>query len=192
MKQLIMATLLVVFASTSVAAIQNTDIDLSDLTDSERATLVQNAEAMRDAKVATPAVSAAEAKEWVSFGTEIGRGLADTAKELGVAANELLTTPVGMLTAGLIVWHIAGNDIVGVVFGGTWLIAFSIVWLMMYRRFMYTTTVQHFNKGEGPGGAKKVVVKDRIRLEKDSDGWMFVIYVVVLVVGIAIGVGSIF
>jgi hypothetical protein len=180
------------FAPVYAGTISKDDMDLTGLSEIDKATVIQQIEKLKEAKVAKPVVSAEEAKEWVSFGTEIGRGLADTAKELGVAANDLLTTPVGMLTAGLIVWHIAGNDLVGVVFGVMWLICFSIVWVTMYRRFMYRTTVQHFDKGEGPGGAKKVVTKDRIQLTKDSDGWMFACYVVSLAFGVLIGITSIF
>lgn len=42
-----------------------------------------------------------------------GQTVKEVAKELNVAVNEFVQTPVGMLTAGLAVWYVAGDTISG-------------------------------------------------------------------------------
>jgi len=71
-------------------------------------------------KAATPTNHAESVSEWVSIGKDMGTGLAATAKELGITANELADTPVGMIAIVVIVWNYLGNDLVGFVFGFLW------------------------------------------------------------------------
>jgi len=195
MKRFITALLFMVtvgFASTSFGQINSSDIDLRGLSETEKASIVAQAEKLRVAKKAGPLVTPDGVKAWASVGKEIGQGLAAAAKELGVAANELLNTPIGYLTAGLLVWVYAGQDLVGIVFGSVWLIAFVPIWLWMYRRFMFKTTIKYFEKGEGPGGAKKVVTKDRIPAVSDGEGFIVFFYVIILLIGTGVGLIAIF
>ena len=43
--------------------------------------------------------------QFAQTGANIGKGLAAAAKEIGVAVNEFVQTPVGILTVGLIAWQ---------------------------------------------------------------------------------------
>lgn len=68
------------------------------------------------------------AKKWVGIGTAIGSGLASTAKELGMVANDFVKTPVGTLAAGILIWKFIGKDILQI-FGGltVWIIGFTVI-----------------------------------------------------------------
>ena len=69
--------------------------------------------------------------QWVNIGSNIGKGLAGAAKELGVQINEFSDTKVGQLTVFLIVWHIMGNMIYHFI-GGilVWIIGFLAIWFI--------------------------------------------------------------
>lgn len=66
--------------------------------------------------------------EWVDVGTKIGQGIGGAAKEVGIAVNEFVKTPVGMAVMGIFVWKFMGGVIVHVV-GGVlvWLFGFGFV-----------------------------------------------------------------
>ena len=69
-------------------------------------------------------------------GDNIGKGLAAAAKEIGVTVNEFVQTPVGILTVGLIVWHVVGDDIKGIL-GGilVWIIGFAAIRFVSNRAY---------------------------------------------------------
>ncbi len=54
----------------------------------------------------------AQVDEWVNVGEHIGAMITGTAKSVGIAANEFVNTPVGMMAMGLIVWHYMGSVLV--------------------------------------------------------------------------------
>lgn len=74
-----------------------------------------------------------------------GQTVREVAKELNVAVNEFIQTPVGMLTAGLAIWYVAGDTIEGVfqgvweVFGGITLI---LIATLFYNRFLSYALVE--------------------------------------------------
>ena len=74
--------------------------------------------------------------QFAQTGANIGKGLAAAAKEIGVAVNEFVETPVGILTVGLIVWHVIGDDIKGIL-GGilVWVIGFSAIRFVSNRAY---------------------------------------------------------
>lgn len=54
---------------------------------------------------------------YAQLGADIAKGLGAAAEELGVAANELLNTPVGMLVAVGLIYNYMGDEIVTMVVG---------------------------------------------------------------------------
>ncbi len=64
------------------------------------------------------------ASKILTFSDQFGASLAATAKSLGIAVNEFARSPVGMLAAGLIIWHIMGGMIIHVV-GGMIILVFG-------------------------------------------------------------------
>lgn len=131
--------------------------------------------------------SATAVKQWVDIGTAIGSGLASSAKELGIAANEFANTPVGKFTIVIIAWHFMGSEVVHIGFGLLWLITLLPVWVYLYRRTWFTTKIETFETGKGPDGKTKVVTKT-VNSDRDvSDsvsGLLWVSLIVILAVGV--------
>ena len=79
-------------------------------------------------------VTTESVERWVAIGSNLGKGLAATAKELGIAVNEFADTPIGKLATLLIVWHLMGGVIVHI-FGGLliWAVGFPMLWKIIKR-----------------------------------------------------------
>lgn len=73
---------------------------------------------------AAPKVTKEELSEWAAVSQEFAKAIGIAAKELGVAVNDFLNTPAGILTAGVIIWHTLGADIVKLlsIFGVAWVV----------------------------------------------------------------------
>jgi hypothetical protein len=78
---------------------------------------------------------------WAQVGAALGKGLAQTARELGIAANEFVQTPVGKLTAGIILWKYMGASLVHLIVGSIFLVVYFLVWLYLIRRFGLITSI---------------------------------------------------
>lgn len=57
-----------------------------------------------------PKVTKEDLSEWANISQEFAKAIGIAAKEMGVAVNEFITTPAGILTAGVILWHTLGAD----------------------------------------------------------------------------------
>ncbi len=55
--------------------------------------------------------------QWVEVGDRIGKMLTSTAKELGVAANEFVHTPIGRVAFFVGLWYLFGNQVMHLTFG---------------------------------------------------------------------------
>lgn len=132
MKKVLAAIML--FMTMGLATAAPTPSDMDKLTDVQKAELaLQVAKQVEEAKT-VKLNKPEEVKEWVNYGTEIGRALAGTARELGVVANEFIQTPAGQLTMAMIVWKVMGHDIVHV--GLSLIMFFTLVpgWIYMFNR----------------------------------------------------------
>lgn len=144
----------------------------ADLTDAQKAELASQAAKMsaENAAGTTPANTASKVevvKQWVDIGTAIGSGLAASAKELGIAANEFAQTPVGRFTVFLIAWHFIGSTLLHVFFALLWFFVLTTIFVWIYRRAAIAKTVTYYDKGAGPNGARKV---KKIEPRAISDG----------------------
>lgn len=122
---------LLMFLLPSIALGQVNNIDLTDLTQEQKALLVIEAEKMRSKSSED---IAANLSEYAEIGQKYGIALVATAKELGVAADELLDTTVGKVGLILIIWKVAGESLLGLVFGLSWLITMLPLWIFYFKR----------------------------------------------------------
>ena len=74
-----------------------------------------------------------KAEKWVDLGERMGKMLGGAAKEVGVAVNDFVKTPVGQLTMLLIVWSYIGNALVHI-FGGIFIIIVGLSMCMYWAR----------------------------------------------------------
>ena len=76
----------------------------------------------------TEKVTPEKVREWASLGKEFSTAVVDTAKGLGMAANEFLFTPVGILIAFYFLWDMIGGIIIGsLLLAGIWFLYFYII-----------------------------------------------------------------
>lgn len=78
----------------------------------------------------------------VSAYAEIAKGVAEAigiaAREVGVAVDEFVKTDAGKMTIALIVWHVAGDDIKGIVFGVPCILFAVWLWFAISHRLRRT------------------------------------------------------
>lgn len=154
--------LAVSFVGAVYAGDQTTITTAANLTEAQKAELAATAAKMASDNAAEPKGVPTPAKvevvkQWVDIGTAIGSGLAASAKELGIAANEFAQTPVGRFTVFLIAWHFIGSTLLHVAFSLMWFITLTTILIWLYRRNGISKTVTYYDKGAGPNGARKVV-----------------------------------
>jgi len=182
MKYVMMFMLMFTMTSTAMAG-----LDLSGLTTTQLAELTLQAEKMKTEK-STTAVK--QVSEWANIGKELGSGLAATANELGVTANELAKTPVGVFAMVLIAWNYMGESVIGVIFGFLWLATMIPAWLWLYRRKFVIMSVDMYDKGARDDGLRKVIHYVDRNFDNETVEHFFYL-VAVLLIG-AVGILTIF
>lgn len=82
-------------------------------------------------------------EQWTTLGTNLGQAIGATAKELSIGVNEFIKTPIGKVTAAVIIWKVVGRDIWRIV-GGimAWVVIASIV-SISFRRFHFSERVEN-------------------------------------------------
>jgi len=146
MKYLI-ATLMMMFTFSAMA------INTNGLTPKQLAELNLQVETL---KATSPTETLDNVNEWINIGQGLGAGFASTAKELGITANELATTPVGMIAIVVIVWTYMGNAFFGILFGFLWFITAIPIWVWCYRARFVVHSVSTYGKGTRDDGLIKV------------------------------------
>lgn len=123
--------------------------------------------------------------KWLNVGEKFGKMIGGAARETGVAVNEFVKSPVGMLTAGLIVWNYMGNMLTHV-FGGILVLIVGFAYL----RYMINRSVdweyEYDPNRKNIFGNSILVSKKRAELSDDATGWFTVCGA--LVIGVAIAV----
>lgn len=129
MKKLLMVLLMIPMMAHAVV-----EVNTRGLTESQKAELVKQAELMKQEAAGPVDDPADRVDKWVNVGERVGKMLGGAAKEVGVAVNQFVTTPVGMMTAALIVWHYMGSMIIHVISGWVVLIISVMMITYVYRR----------------------------------------------------------
>lgn len=164
-----------VFMMFSQFSFANT-VDINQMSPEQRAALIIQLTAAQ-----TPAVEQ-RVDQWVDIGTKIARGIGAGARELGVAVNEFSDTPVGKMTAVLLVWHILGEQIVDVFTGiFVWIIGISAI--RYYTRKMYPTDVEYHESEKNIFGNRVVISKESVPMSGDAAFICTIGMLLVLIVG---------
>ena len=83
-------------------------------------------------------VTPEDVREWASLGKEFSDAVIETARGLGVTANEFLTTPVGLLLALYFMWDIIGGILVGIpLLVAIWWLYFKVISVYVYKEAEY-------------------------------------------------------
>lgn len=159
------------FVSANVLA---ADIDTSGLSAEQKAQIALQVEQMKNSSLPP---SAESAKEWADWGTNMGRAISSTAKELGVAVDEFSRTSVGKITMAVIVYKVIGKEVLRFVAGGVLFFFTIIIWARYLRKPFQT--IEYYENGK---------VKSRTNRPPQNDTEMAIYWVhnwATLLLGIA-------
>lgn len=133
----IVITIMLICTSWVSAAGQETAIDTSGLSKEAIIELNQRAQSLKKEPTNVSATVRKEAEEWGNLGANMGKAMIGAAREIGVAANDFVSTPLGKVTAALVVYKLIGRDIIDIVTGLITLITGTVlsVWLAMSQAF---------------------------------------------------------
>lgn len=141
------------------------------------------------AQSATPEVVA----ENVSAYAEVAKGVAEAigiaAREVGVAVDDFIKTDAGKMTVALVVWHVAGDDIIGIVFGVP-LVLFG-AWFM-FRMQDRARRTGDYRTVKGRWGEKEVPTHKSISEMSEGEGWYLAVMTIMSAVIIVTGIANIF
>lgn len=197
MRQLIVALLgALLLASATTAEIYANDIsnDFNQLSALKKAEAALEIAKMVDAgkqtteTVVLPTVTVDEVEPWLKLIDRLGEGLVGLAHDLGVEANELVKTPVGMVAMGLIIYHVMGdaiNEGIDVVLGIGWFFL-TTPFLVLYfykavipiESYVEVTLRSRFRWVGDRVVVKPIRKKMELEWEVFGPGWLFVILLV--------------
>ena len=133
----IMITITSLLLTTQLFALDQNDLYEAGF---DKLSATQQAEILKtigDQQAVTQTENIKQVESWVNIGSNIGKGLAGAAKELGVQVNEFAKTDMGQLTVMLIVWHIMG-DMIYHLFGGLIVLMFGTLTLWYLRKYVFS------------------------------------------------------
>ena len=113
----------------------NSQDPFKDLTPAQKAKILAQVDEMKNP------LSAEKVESYAEVWKVVGQSVAETAKQLGIAANEFLDTKAGMIAVVMIAWHVAGKDFIVLqrqlfryVLGIFLFFTFVPIWLYLFRR----------------------------------------------------------
>ena len=114
-----------------------TSIDISKLTPEQKAQMLTYAAQLENAKQ-TPVDMSEKARteisKWSELGVGMGKAAVSAAKELGVAANEFVETPLGKITMGIVVYKVMGKEIIKMMVASSVFVIFLALTLVLLFR----------------------------------------------------------
>lgn len=116
-------------------------VDTTGLSETQKAELAMQVAKMKESGDSTIFNGIKKVGDIAGVGKQVGHEIGEAAKEVGVAADELLKTDVGKGIAFLIVWKVAGKDMVDVVNNGVgYITGFFLfitllpIWFYLFRK----------------------------------------------------------
>lgn len=186
MKNLIIAVILTMFASSSYAICSS--ISSSGLSELAHQKLVLACEQARLDELALPTPSdvTATMRDYAQagqFAKEIAEAVGILAKELGMAVDDFLHTDAGFLIAALLIWKIAGVQIIGFIIG---LPLMVLIWILVIKagKNMFITDRENITVKARFGGEKIIQVLQYRRYRDLSDAEATVMWVGTLAAGV--------
>lgn len=82
------------------------------------------------------------AQSWVGMGKEIGEAVNSSMAAISTQSNNFAQTPVGKLTAMIVIWKVIGDQAIHVFGGLLELLIFVPIWIWSYRRTCITRRIK--------------------------------------------------
>jgi len=157
------------------------------LSDAQRAEIVLQAANLAAANKAVPETivpKVNEVREWTALIDAVGDGIVDVAKKTGMAVNDFSESRVGMFTMFIIAWNYLGQDLLGVIFGFSWLTFMVPAWIYCYRRLFLFEQVVYYDKSSSGGKRKEVSYSDGKRIGDATTFFYWLTLVLICLVGL--------
>lgn len=157
------------------------DLSWNQLTHRQKAELaLEAADMVASNQVPAIPVKADDVAPWLALIDRVGEGLVKLARDLGVTANELLASPVGVITVGLVAYHIMGAEVVGVLCGLLWFFLTLPLMLLFFYKLVIPVQGYESRTLARSFGRNPVTVDVPVRREvtfddKSGPEWVFVI-----------------
>lgn len=103
-------------------------LDISNMSDTDIINVRRACDSVKKAAPVSDSVKPDDVREWAGLAKEFGSAVGQTAKELGIAVNDFLMTPAGILITIYLFWSKLGGIIIGVPFVITVWYAFFKIW----------------------------------------------------------------
>jgi hypothetical protein len=182
MKNFLIFLMISIFAFPAVANIGADDISpqWNQLTPQQQAEMAQLiAQKAAAGSTTLPDVEPEEVEGWLKLVDKVGEGLIKLAHDLGVEANELLKTPVGMMTMGLVVYSVMGEQILELATGMIWFfLTFPILVAIFYKMLIPVQGWEKVQKNTLFRGVVEcdVPVRRRVCFKEDANNeWVFLV-----------------
>lgn len=128
--RIVAAVLMTVFLSTDPAQGQKVEVDLNDVPDSYRSTVIDAVNKSKKKQQSTPDT----VSQWVGVGKEVGMAMNAGLGAVVENAEKFGKSEVGKYTMWLIMWRLFGRDILHVGLGALWLATGLSIVLWSYKR----------------------------------------------------------
>lgn len=188
MKKLIIALASILLMATASA--QET-VDVSKLTAEQKATLQKTAEQMQGQPGNISAVAREETEKWAELGGNMGKAAVGAAKEIGMAANEFVGTPLGKVTMAVVIYKVIGRDVIGIFVGSLVLVFFLSTGVFLLRSKKLKGKIEYEYKPAFFGLYNKRYVKGG-EIDEDWAVGYFIGGFIMIFAGIAISMGVMF
>jgi len=143
----ILIVLLMLLSTTTVWSSHVVTDGLSDEQKAEIALQVAQVKA-KNKTIMPPDITPKDLQEYAALGESIAGALGACAKEMGVAVNDFADSKVGTIATILIVWKVAGEDIMGFVVGISLFMIGLCVWFYLFRKMCVIKSVTYHENGK--------------------------------------------
>ena len=190
MKKILTALIAITMAFAAAAATDVTAVDVSKLTTAQKADVLKYTASLETKDSNVSVAARVEIGKWGELGVGVGRAAVGAAKEIGVAANEFVQTPLGMVTMAVVVYKVIGQDVIGFVVGLGILITFMTI-AIAFAFFVKKGAVTYEYKPALLGLYNKKYVVSYKPNSDDTFGYM-VVAAVCAFVGLLVGLNVMF
>lgn len=189
MRKFIAAMAIVMFSATAFAS--QTTINTEGLSDAQIAEIksIAASKVAESAKAPGMAETMTLAATWGQQAAIAAEGFAKAmgiaAKELNVSINEFLDTDAGKITAALIIWKVAGESLLGIIYGGFFVIVGLSLARVIYMRLFTKeyVSVEYSRFGGFFKGTKMVRIPKNISELRTEGEWLVLWLTVVITLG---------
>lgn len=144
-------------------------LDVQGLTEKQQAEI-----ALKIAKMKSgPETHIQDALEYAQLGKKIGIALVEVAKELGKSVDDVLASTTGKIIVFLIVWKVAGQDLLGILAGTVWFLIMIPLWVVLLKKMVLDLRFSYEYDDNG-----KVIAKQPTRDMETYGGWSFFFFAI--------------